>query len=36
LCALVQYIVCPRPVPCVPNVASVSELSIFDSVFGYN
>ena len=34
LCAVICF-VCRRPVSCVPNVASVSGLSIFDCPFGF-
>ena len=35
LCFILFCFVCLRPVSCVPNVASVSELSILDGLFRF-
>jgi len=32
---MIFVLVCPCPVYCVPNVASISELSILDLPFGF-
>ena len=34
-CVFLFFFVCIRPLSCVPNVASVSGLSILDSSFGF-